>query len=263
MKRTERNGVVPAVLLVATLLFLSSSCQAVDVPMKKYSLPHTYRHASMSHGMMRMNKMGSKMSGKGKGYIRRKKPEPKEPVSRLAICVVDDRGFPISESDPAFDEGVVIEADITFDEAQSNLGEIFVAVADTAAALGGILTLAVAGTALFAGGVALLAAAAVFFILGAVFSQGPSEELIEIRNQFRALNERLDTLTSTIENLFNQLRTDLADAVLDEVNNALVRMSSTYQDFGEALSLEPSSLDEGNTAILRRGLEDNYRESFR
>ena len=123
----------------------------------------------------------------------------------------------------------------------------------------GGITISSAGSAAIAGAV-ITAVAGVVLLVAQILPSGDSEELIEIRNQFRALNSRIDQLGQTIERLFFQLRLDFADSQLDDLNNVLGRIRVAYTDYIEAATL---TIEEAGDEISLRALQANYREAFR
>ena len=106
-------------------------------------------------------------------------------------------------------------------------------------------------------GAVLAVAAGILFVLSKILTNSDSPELIEIRNQFRALNSRLDVLSQRIETLFFQLRTDLADSQLDAMSNVLARISTSYSDYVEASTLE-STEENGLSQIDLIAIQGNF-----
>ena len=85
--------------------------------------------------------------------------------------------------------------------------------------------------------------------------------MLEIRRLFRQFNARFDELSQKVETLFFQLRTDLADAQLDEINSSLARIQNSYADYVEAYTLNITEVDISETSL--KTLQSSYKETFR
>ena len=183
---------------------------------------------------------------------------------RFALCVIDERGFPIPPENPGYDKGLVVYSEVTEIEAETHISGTLTkisAVLGSAAAIGAIAVPATAGTALIVVG-AVEATAALLSLIANILSffEGSSETETLIKNGFANLNQKIDILSLEMRYFFDQLRIDIADQTLDDVNNVIARITSAYTDYIDSVNLNATEI--GSESELKQ-LRSSYRENFR
>ena len=193
--------------------------------------------------------------------LRRGTTKSSKKDSKLRLCVVDSRGFPIPEDSPAYDRGIVqYSTKLTPIEAASATSDVLSTISEFAFAAGIVVGVGSGGTAL---AVALVVAAVGFAFQVAAFFVGKSETDVTqalIINEFAKTNAKIDLLSAKVEDFYNQIRIDIGDAVLDSLNNRLSRMAAAYEDYVKTVDLSNST---SMTTLEKKNIRKIYREKFR
>lgn len=159
----------------------------------------------------------------------------------FAICVVDDRGFPLAEEDPGYDTGdEVVSSELTLQEANNEISNGLGAAAKVSGVLGNIAgNIPVPWVAAIGKGLEILSGALKFLSsFASKYEVNPEQQFL--LNQFRITNFKIDQLSDQVEAGFNVIRKEASDNVLDGVMNHLSRMTYSYVDLVESLELDKS-----------------------
>lgn len=227
--------------------------------------------SSFSSGVKTMDKEGSskKDSPKTEKSTRMGGKKSDDDDRMLPLCVVDERGFAISKSDPRFTDGITLFSSVSIIEAQNELSEILGALSAYTGIVGTVLGGVAAGVSLacppcaVALGVlaALAALNSIIFGLLSSATADLSEGEVEILNLLNMVNSEIQLSRRITERAFATLRRDIGDQTLDEIANTLDRMSSSYMDFVDVAQLNATTFN-GTEAELGR-IQESYRDQFR
>jgi hypothetical protein len=158
------------------------------------------------------------------------RPETPPENKALAICILSDEGFPVSEDLPEYKRGNPVYAEgVTVSYAKETATDITTtlsAVVDGSADVLGALEQAKGFVALLGGVGAGLS------ILTHFLGKSETDLTQElIKQQFDRTNEQIDLLSEQVTDGFSAITIDLGDSRLDEVMGQLSVVKRAYEDF--------------------------------